>query len=233
MKVEELKSENLKKFYESLRNGSGTIDCDATDSLNMADNETELISLLLTALNELKGEVDGAVELVIAGAKEICVKINTLPHARVESIRIRQEIDDQPDLSYLETTASSHYGKDGANWIHVGEVDKKNIMEEYGSIWDACIAYALRDKERLAAYNRGEWHMLGISAKATVLIPVDTTPGPSWKIQNISSCGLWGVESDSGKEYLKQVADEQVAELRRYLRILNVEGADTCPVTEE
>lgn len=232
MKEEELRSGILRSFISKLDSVSATIQYDTEDALERAQSEGEFIAYMLAALNALQGELNEALKRVSEGAKEIGVEIGECQRAHMESIRTCRVIDEYPDLSYLETTASSHFGKDGANWLHVSREDRIKVVKEHGTVWDACIAYALQDKERLAAYNRGEWHMLGISAKATVLIPTETVP-PSWKIQEITSGGLWGIESDSDEEYLKQVEDEQVAELRRYLQILNVTGADTCEVTRE
>ncbi len=41
-------------------------------------------------------------------------------------------------------------------------------------------------------------------------------------IQEIDSGGLWGIESDSGEDYFKEVAGEQIDEIEGYLKILNV-----------
>jgi hypothetical protein len=65
-------------------------------------------------------------------------------------------------------------------------------------------------KERLAAYGE-TWDMLGIVAEAKVVV------GGILICQTLTSGGLWGIESDSGDEYLQYVEDEQLAELRAVL----------------
>lgn len=66
--------------------------------------------------------------------------------------------------------------------------------------------YALQDKKRLEAYYNDEWYFIGIQAKAEIRIN-----GIS---QTISSGGLYGIESDSGDEYLDEVFEEQKEELK-------------------
>jgi hypothetical protein len=74
--------------------------------------------------------------------------------------------------------------------------------------------YTRQDYERMEAGNRGDWNMLGIRAEARVQLTKD---GP-W--QEISSGGLWGIESDSDQSYIKEVKDEQLHELREQLKAL-------------
>src|SRR3990167_2043754 len=116
----------------------------------------------------------------------------SVKRAKAIKIEIKRIVDENPDLSFLETTPEYHYGKNGSNWEHVSEEDIQKISNQYGSIWNACVAYTKQDKERLDAYNRGVWEMIGIRAVATIHIPVsdDTV-----KIQTIDSGGLFGIES--------------------------------------
>jgi len=144
---------------------------------------------------------------------------NQIKQTTLEKIEIKYTDDESPDVSYLETTAEEHYGENGSNWSHVSEEEKAKVIAEFGSIYEACIAYAARDKERLDAFNRGEWHMIGIQAKATILIPIGNN---SFSIQSIHSNSLWGIESDSDEKYLKEIEQEQIEEVKRYLKILNV-----------
>lgn len=63
------------------------------------------------------------------------------------------------------------------------------------------------DAERLRAYYRGGWHMIGIRATAEISLPY----GHAWVTAWISSPGVWGIESDIDKEYLKEVYAEETA----------------------
>ena len=73
--------------------------------------------------------------------------------------------------------------------------------------------YGKQDFKRMTGFNHQSWYFVGIAAKAEI----KTTTGT---IQTIRSGGLWGIESDAG-DYLEQVAQEQLAELRAELTALN------------
>ena len=150
--------------------------------------------------------------------------------AKAIKIEIKRIVEEDPDLSFLETTAEIHYGENGSNWEHVPEEDKRKVIDNYGSIWNACIAYARRDKKRLEDYRRGVWDMIGIKAVATIHIPIEDN---SSKIQTIDSGGLWGVESDSEDVYIKEIEKEQIGEIKKYLRVLCVENIDGCEMPPE
>ena len=152
----------------------------------------------------------------------------SVKRAKAVKIEIKRIVDENPDLSFLETTPEYHYGKNGSNWEHVSEEDIQKISNQYGSIWNACVAYTKQDKERLDAYNRGVWEMIGIRAVATIHIPVsdDTV-----KIQTIDSGGLFGIESDSGDSYMQDIGRDQIAEVKNHLRILCVDDIDDCEIT--
>ena len=71
--------------------------------------------------------------------------------------------------------------------------------------------YAAQDYARAVALARGDWHFVGVIAKAEIRL---TEGGP---VQVVRSGGLWGVESDSGAEYFAEIEEEQLAELRAEL----------------
>ena len=64
----------------------------------------------------------------------------------------------------------------------------------------------------MESLQRGDWAYLGIRADAEIIVD-----GVS---QDISSGGLWGVESDSDRVYLAEIDGEQLSELRDQLRAL-------------
>lgn len=72
--------------------------------------------------------------------------------------------------------------------------------------------YVRQDYERMENLQRGDWSYLGIRADAEIIVD-----GVS---QDISSGGLWGVESDSDRAYLAEIDGEQLSELRDQLRAL-------------
>lgn len=66
------------------------------------------------------------------------------------------------------------------------------------------------DAERLAAYRKGDWHMIGIRAVATIWVQRD-----SYRTNyEITSPGLWGIESDSEESYLQSVYKEECSILQ-------------------
>jgi hypothetical protein len=121
--------------------------------------------------------------------------------ATIHEINIIHMLDESPDLSYLDQFK-----------------DSKNPEEQKAYV---------QDQKRKQAYDRGRWHMIGIKAVATIHIPFEviTNNGKetNFEIETIDSGGLWGIESNSGKPYLKQVATEQIEELKGYLQTLNVD----------
>lgn len=72
--------------------------------------------------------------------------------------------------------------------------------------------YVRQDYERMERLNRGDWAYIGIRAHAEIIV--------DGVLQDISSGGLWGVESDSDRAYLAEIDGEQLAELRDQLRAL-------------
>ena len=86
--------------------------------------------------------------------------------------------DDSPDISYLE---QDYKGDDNAE------------------------RYRAQDAERLAAFRRGDWHMIGIRAVATIWV----ARGNYRTNYDLKSPGVWGIESDSDEAYLESVFREE------------------------
>lgn len=101
----------------------------------------------------------------------------------------REEMDDDvADISYLQDTAGNYEGC---------------TLEE---ITDN----VAKDSARLQAYYNGDWRMIGIRAVATIWIQ---RPGYQTNY-TLESSGLYGIESDSGEEYLNEVYAEECSQLR-------------------
>jgi hypothetical protein len=64
-------------------------------------------------------------------------------------------------------------------------------------------------EDRLAQYKNGDFYFIGIRAKATLEI--------LGTIQTIRTPGLWGIEDDSGEDYLESVANEEKENLKDIL----------------
>ena len=68
--------------------------------------------------------------------------------------------------------------------------------------------YREQDQARLDAWRNDEWYFLGIRAKATIKIPHGSNPD-CWIASELLSPGLWGIESDSGDPYFREVYREE------------------------
>lgn len=76
------------------------------------------------------------------------------------------------------------------------------------------------NEERKEACERGAFEFVGIYARAKVDHHKPNEGGGYQFIGTTEyrSGGLWGIEDDSGREYLQAIADEQEAELREILK---------------
>ncbi len=63
--------------------------------------------------------------------------------------------------------------------------------------------------KRIQAWRDGDWHFIGVQAEATVHV-IRNGVGREY---TLTSPGLWGIESDSGVEYLRDVFEEEKSEL--------------------
>ena len=69
-------------------------------------------------------------------------------------------------------------------------------------------------ENRKQAFQRGDFSFVGVVAKAEIVV--------DGIVQTITSGGLWGIESDSDKTYIAEVADDEYGDLRRILKTLGV-----------
>lgn len=136
------------------------------------------------------------------------------PTLRVSSVRFvwSPDCDGEPD--YLETSPESHYGQDGSAWAHVAPEDIQRVEAEFGSVWNACVAYAKQDADRLARFKSDDWWFEGCYAVAEILY--ESSPG-CFRLDRLRSAGLWGIESDSGQDYRRSVEMDEIADLSSHL----------------
>lgn len=76
--------------------------------------------------------------------------------------------------------------------------------------------YGLQDFRRMESYERQNWCMTGV--KAVAKIQTRANANEDWLCNEVSSGGLWGIESDCDAADKKEVADGQLAELRNALK---------------
>ena len=60
-------------------------------------------------------------------------------------------------------------------------------------------------EDRLAAYKRGEFHLVGVQAKVELRVPY----GADFICVSLSPPGVWGIESDAGEEYFDEVFKQE------------------------
>jgi hypothetical protein len=67
-------------------------------------------------------------------------------------------------------------------------------------------------EDRLQQYRNGDFSFVGISAEAEIVV--------NGVCQMITSGGLWGIESDSDRQYFSEVEQEEVDQLKAILQSL-------------
>jgi len=102
--------------------------------------------------------------------------------------------DDCPDLSWL--VDESRYTDESA-------ADRRKAEQQ--------------DQDRLDAYNRGDWSMIGLQCQATIYIPAG---GSSFAVYTLTSPGVWGVESDAAADYHGEILADERSTLRKHLTAL-------------
>ena len=172
---------------------------------------------------------------------------------QLQAIRIVQVDDPDADLSYLGVFSQTP-GPDAIDlslrsdwspkylryfnpanpwtpegWAHVTAEQIETSLADLPDEWRTrlpeftCKAHLLnafqneQDCQRAIDYGKG-WTSIGIRAEAKLIV--------CGVVQNISSGGLWGIESDSSNEYLNEVGREEVAALRDILHALGFAETD-------
>ena len=96
------------------------------------------------------------------------------------------------------------------------KVELRGIRVIFEEDLDPDVSYLEQDEfeDRLAAYKKGKFNLVGVRVEAEVLI-AETT-------QTLSSPGLGGIESDSEQEYLDEIIAEEWKALRAVLKTVGV-----------
>ena len=81
------------------------------------------------------------------------------------------------------------------------------------------------DDETKKRFQHGDFTFVGIRAEAEITVDGIT--------QTIVSGGLWGVESDAGDEYIKEIAGEEYNDLRKILKTLGVPTSELPTEVEQ
>lgn len=150
----------------------------------------------------------------------------------IETVRLETVADESPDMSFLgkySNSAETEFAIDREErgdcarneyrYFNPGSVEKFNPAASWipadvadkHTHWEAAMrSNAEADYKRAESGNAGQWSMVGVIAKAVVRSASGVT-------QTLRSGGLWGVESDSSKEYLAEVEGNELGALRQEL----------------
>lgn len=140
---------------------------------------------------------------------------------KIISIKIKKMVDESADTSYLgeysARRAKFSFDREFLRDMNRNELRYFNpytnplegkTQKERKELYDQ----AKQQYERMESLNRGNWQYIGIQAEAQIEI--------NGTLEYITSGGLWGIESDSGRDYIDEVGKEQMAELKGLLREL-------------
>jgi hypothetical protein len=69
--------------------------------------------------------------------------------------------------------------------------------------------------------QRGDWYMVGVRAVAEIELPPEQLGARDWRLgqtYRLITPGIWGVESDSGEDYFREILDDELDMVRADLR---------------
>lgn len=146
---------------------------------------------------------------------------------KIISIEIVSKVDESPDTSfmgeYTEDYDPFHFDRAKGKMLKTLERDKDYEVPPKGLTYrffkpyaggeepgtPRYVIYGKHDLARMEGLCSGDWSFVGIKAVATVQLSGTV-------VQEITSGGLWGVESDCA-DYHKDVERDELFELRKEL----------------
>ena len=149
---------------------------------------------------------------------------------KIDEICIRHIVDEYPDLTFLGEFADSlgqfpiHHSDEPGQFRYFNAHNVSNKVE------------AQQNYERILQFRDGHVCMMGVRAEAKIVTSFNLLdPSQSAAMNRISSCGVWGIESDSDKEYVEEIEREELGELRHVLTSLGftAEQIDGAPIKRD
>lgn len=152
---------------------------------------------------------------------------------RILKIEVKRMFDESPDTSWMgefsnradTQFAIDHQERTGSNrvkqWFNPGTVEDfdpnaswipAEVTDKQHYWHDTMTKNAKQDYARMCSLVNGDFEFISIVAKTEIVI--------GNICQNVTSGGLWGIESDSEESYLKEEEQNQLAELRGVLHEL-------------
>ena len=127
---------------------------------------------------------------------------------KINKIVVKRIPDYDSDLSYLGTFGdvagkyAIKHNEGGRQYQYFNAVNVENMKQ------------ARQDYDRIMQYEKGYLMDYGVIAEAEIYTSQN---GKYWKIDKITSGGLWGLSSDSGDQYFQDEAKNQIDELKNTL----------------
>lgn len=145
-----------------------------------------------------------------------CIENDLWQKAKLERIADAMEMQDEDDpaIGSVRELQYCDCGECGDRKRNEYRFFFNPNVENYKGLSHAEIRqYTRQDYKRMESGQRGNWCMIGIRAEARVQLV-------STLVQEITSGGLWGIESDSDRAHFEEVEAGQLAELRDELKAL-------------
>lgn len=143
----------------------------------------------------------------------------------VASIKLKRIYDDNADTSYLGTF--SNRADEGAINHRERSGSDHRVYEWFNP---ANPEYAEQEYKRMLQLENGAVCFYGVRADAEIHIP--GLHPKSVRVMQITSAGLWGIESDSDGSYFDEVGKDELEDLRLTLAKLNVDLSDWKDITK-
>lgn len=126
----------------------------------------------------------------------------------INSIKIKRFVDELSNTRDLGEYSDAP-GKNVIDRVARGDVEEYQDFRYFNAAMSAEGTgnpnSVEQDYQRAEAFNRGDWHYVGVRAEAEIVV--------DGIIQTISSGSLCGIKSDEGEEYFTEVGGEQLGEL--------------------
>jgi hypothetical protein len=171
-------------------------DCPENDKPTEAVEQVERVIAYLTSTSYAPN--DDAGYQAISDAQDLCIE----KQDELRECTCGERGDMQRGEYQFFNPSFNYVGKDGKPTEGLTPADVRK--------------YTRKDYDRMESLNAGNWCFVGIRAEAEIVIG-DT-------VQRMTSGGLWGIESDSDRDYFREVETEELAGLREVLR-----GVGLCP----
>jgi len=174
-------------------------------------SEWDISELVIEIENNLDANCKMASkEEILNALKDLGIGLQTQPIIDQIDIVIKDD-DNYPEWLVTE------YDEENQTIIHSDQYSQSDV-EELG--WETVFGYIKEDEARIKAYEHGDWGMVGVYAKAVVKYEIYKN---NWRLENLSSGGIWGIESDCGEEFLHSEIDGQILDLKGHLERFNVD----------